>query len=118
MCLLRMPLVGSCFMPTTFYYSQKALRHFLLSFLSCPLLIHVVHTTQRPDTAEFDVVAQDEGDSGGFELLPDEIVELIMLRLPLPAVVAVGACCSRLRHLAAPGPPRRWTLLVPARTAA
>eukprot|EP01116_Phalansterium_solitarium_P016479 TRINITY_DN383_c0_g1_i1.p2 TRINITY_DN383_c0_g1~~TRINITY_DN383_c0_g1_i1.p2 ORF type:complete len:157 (-),score=31.03 TRINITY_DN383_c0_g1_i1:666-1136(-) len=39
-------------------------------------------------------------DFAGLELLPDEIVELIMLRLPLPAVVAVGACCSRLRHLA------------------
>eukprot|EP01116_Phalansterium_solitarium_P016490 TRINITY_DN383_c0_g1_i9.p1 TRINITY_DN383_c0_g1~~TRINITY_DN383_c0_g1_i9.p1 ORF type:complete len:368 (-),score=0.05 TRINITY_DN383_c0_g1_i9:60-1163(-) len=39
-------------------------------------------------------------DFAGLELLPDEIVELIMLRLPLPAVVAVGACCSRLRRLA------------------
>eukprot|EP01116_Phalansterium_solitarium_P015615 TRINITY_DN34681_c0_g1_i1.p1 TRINITY_DN34681_c0_g1~~TRINITY_DN34681_c0_g1_i1.p1 ORF type:complete len:104 (+),score=18.07 TRINITY_DN34681_c0_g1_i1:121-432(+) len=41
-----------------------------------------------------------EGEFAGFELLPDEMVELIMLRLPLPAVVAFGACCSRLRRLA------------------
>eukprot|EP01116_Phalansterium_solitarium_P002282 TRINITY_DN1219_c0_g1_i2.p1 TRINITY_DN1219_c0_g1~~TRINITY_DN1219_c0_g1_i2.p1 ORF type:complete len:102 (+),score=22.48 TRINITY_DN1219_c0_g1_i2:247-552(+) len=39
-------------------------------------------------------------DFPGFELLPDEIIELFLLRLPLRAVAAVGACCSRLRRLA------------------
>eukprot|EP01116_Phalansterium_solitarium_P019400 TRINITY_DN5394_c0_g1_i1.p1 TRINITY_DN5394_c0_g1~~TRINITY_DN5394_c0_g1_i1.p1 ORF type:complete len:394 (-),score=14.37 TRINITY_DN5394_c0_g1_i1:86-1156(-) len=49
-----------------------------------------------------------DGDVFGFELLPDEIVELIMLRLPLPAVVAVGACCSRLRRIASSDTIWRW----------
>eukprot|EP01116_Phalansterium_solitarium_P003453 TRINITY_DN1427_c1_g1_i1.p3 TRINITY_DN1427_c1_g1~~TRINITY_DN1427_c1_g1_i1.p3 ORF type:complete len:106 (+),score=13.30 TRINITY_DN1427_c1_g1_i1:98-415(+) len=32
--------------------------------------------------------------------LPDELLELIALRLPAAAVVALGACCARLRDIA------------------
>eukprot|EP01116_Phalansterium_solitarium_P003097 TRINITY_DN1365_c1_g2_i1.p1 TRINITY_DN1365_c1_g2~~TRINITY_DN1365_c1_g2_i1.p1 ORF type:complete len:399 (+),score=79.97 TRINITY_DN1365_c1_g2_i1:40-1197(+) len=39
-------------------------------------------------------------DLAGLELLPDEIIELILLRLPLSDVGAVGACSSHLRRVA------------------
>eukprot|EP01116_Phalansterium_solitarium_P021958 TRINITY_DN705_c0_g1_i1.p1 TRINITY_DN705_c0_g1~~TRINITY_DN705_c0_g1_i1.p1 ORF type:complete len:187 (+),score=24.71 TRINITY_DN705_c0_g1_i1:155-715(+) len=40
------------------------------------------------------------GNADTFELLPDEIVELILLRLAARDIVAVGACCQRLQRLA------------------
>eukprot|EP01116_Phalansterium_solitarium_P022140 TRINITY_DN719_c0_g1_i1.p1 TRINITY_DN719_c0_g1~~TRINITY_DN719_c0_g1_i1.p1 ORF type:complete len:343 (+),score=7.61 TRINITY_DN719_c0_g1_i1:85-1113(+) len=43
---------------------------------------------------------QSEVPVSGLDLLPDEIVELIILRLPPPDVASVGACSSRLQRLA------------------
>eukprot|EP01116_Phalansterium_solitarium_P017038 TRINITY_DN4102_c0_g1_i1.p2 TRINITY_DN4102_c0_g1~~TRINITY_DN4102_c0_g1_i1.p2 ORF type:complete len:142 (+),score=35.92 TRINITY_DN4102_c0_g1_i1:259-684(+) len=33
--------------------------------------------------------------------LPDELLEMIVLRLPVAAVVALGSCCARLHRIAA-----------------
>eukprot|EP01116_Phalansterium_solitarium_P005533 TRINITY_DN17287_c0_g1_i1.p1 TRINITY_DN17287_c0_g1~~TRINITY_DN17287_c0_g1_i1.p1 ORF type:complete len:160 (+),score=11.24 TRINITY_DN17287_c0_g1_i1:224-703(+) len=75
--------------------------------------LHAIEN-EAPPAAQEDPAATDDASTRGdgeicspladhgpslFDVMPDELLELIIRRLPLASVVALSQCCSRLRYL-------------------